>query len=147
MAEEGERLVDHRTEHELQGGDHGLEVHQQGLSPALAPSRELRRGDLHVGGDGQVPVPEHRRRSSRLRHADEAQARASGGLRPLHLVADLIDKNLLMRSSAEGAVRISMLQVLREYGNELLKESGEDDDARSAHAAYYARLAAAAGRE
>ena len=57
-------------------------------------------------------------------------------------VASLIDKNLLRQTAAEGEeLRLTMLETIREYGQECLAASREMDTTREAHAAYYLALA------
>lgn len=57
-------------------------------------------------------------------------------------LSSLIDKNLLRQAEpAEGEPRLVMLETIREYARERLAESGEEDQARRAHAAYYLVLA------
>ena len=53
-------------------------------------------------------------------------------------VASLVDHSLLLRDEgADGEVRIRMLEIIREYGYERLKDSGEIDEIRHAHARYF----------
>jgi predicted ATPase len=60
----------------------------------------------------------------------------------LECLASLIDKSLVRRTEQEAEEpRFMMLQTIREYGLECLKESGEAETARHAHAAYYLALA------
>ncbi|GHO76608.1 hypothetical protein KSD_43790 [Ktedonobacter sp. SOSP1-85] len=69
--------------------------------------------------------------------------------RPLHnktsvilqLVGELLDKSLLLQIEQQGESRISMLETLREYGQERLREQGELEPARRAHALHYLKLA------
>ncbi len=57
-------------------------------------------------------------------------------------LASLIDKSLVRRTEQEGEEpRFTMLQTIREYGLECLKESGEAGMIQYAHAAYYLLLA------
>ncbi|MFL5706879.1 MAG: ATP-binding protein, partial [Ktedonobacteraceae bacterium] len=54
----------------------------------------------------------------------------------------LIDKSLLYQTEQDGGEpRLMMLETIREYALEALAESGEMEDTRWAHAAYYLRLA------
>ena len=54
----------------------------------------------------------------------------------------LLDKSLLQQSEQEeGEPRLSMLETVREYGLECVRESGEAEVSRRAHALYYLRLA------
>ncbi len=57
-------------------------------------------------------------------------------------VASLIDKSFLRQSEPEGQEpRLLMLETIREYGWECLNGSGEMEESRHAHAAYYLHLA------
>jgi predicted ATPase/class 3 adenylate cyclase len=57
-------------------------------------------------------------------------------------MASLIDKSFLRQSEPEGQEpRLLMLETIREYGWERLNESGELEEIRHAHAAYYLHLA------
>ena len=57
-------------------------------------------------------------------------------------VASLIDKSFLRQSEPEGQEpRLLMLETIREYGWERLNGSGELEETRRAHAAYYLHLA------
>jgi tetratricopeptide (TPR) repeat protein len=56
-------------------------------------------------------------------------------------VASLLDKSLLIQSAKEGEEpRLQMLLTVREYGLELLRESGEVEKSQRAHALYYLTL-------
>jgi predicted ATPase/DNA-binding CsgD family transcriptional regulator len=60
----------------------------------------------------------------------------------LESVTSLLDKGLLQRSEREaGEPRLHMLETLREYGLECLRESAEAQAVQHAHADYYLRLA------
>ena len=60
----------------------------------------------------------------------------------LDVVADLADKSLLRQSeAADGSVRFGMLETIREYAEERLDESDEEDAIRRRHAAHYLGLA------
>jgi len=56
------------------------------------------------------------------------------------LLLALVEKSLLQVSDADGHLRFSMLETLREYGVEQLAERGELSAARDAHAACFATL-------
>lgn len=65
----------------------------------------------------------------------------------LDRLASLLDKSLLYRSQIEGEKpRLQMLLTVREYALDLLQTSGEIEQARRAHAAYYREFAAEANR-
>jgi DNA-binding CsgD family transcriptional regulator len=56
-------------------------------------------------------------------------------------VASLLDKSLLQQTEHEGAEpRLFMLETIREYGLERLRESGETYVCQRAHALYYLTL-------
>lgn len=57
-------------------------------------------------------------------------------------VASLLDKSLLQQTEQEeGEPRLSMLETVREYGLECLRESGEAQAGQRAHALYYVGVA------
>jgi predicted ATPase/class 3 adenylate cyclase len=64
------------------------------------------------------------------------------GTDPLDLVADLADASLvIVGEDAEGEPRIFMLETIRAYALDELRRSGEDTDARRAHALHFISLA------
>jgi predicted ATPase len=64
------------------------------------------------------------------------------GLDVLDGMASVVDKSLVQQhDSADGEVRFSMLETIREYGALRLAESGEEKATRRAHAAYFLVLA------
>ena len=57
-------------------------------------------------------------------------------------VASLIDKSLLQQTELEGEEpRLVMLETIREYGLESLRQSGEMEQTQRAHASYFLALA------
>jgi predicted ATPase/DNA-binding CsgD family transcriptional regulator len=64
---------------------------------------------------------------------------------PINIVdstMSLLDKHLIQsRSRVDGEPRLLMLETIREYAQECLEASGEEDIARHAHAKFYLRLA------
>jgi tetratricopeptide (TPR) repeat protein len=60
-------------------------------------------------------------------------------------VNSLLDKSLLQQrppgEEKQDDLRLSMLETIREYGQEMLIKQGEDEATRDAHARYYLRLA------
>jgi predicted ATPase/class 3 adenylate cyclase len=80
---------------------------------------------------------------------EAAEAVASGGdvgkPRVLDLLVDLVDKSLVT-VEAEGA-RYSLLETVREYAEEHLKESGEGEEIRKRHLDFYVAFAEKAGAE
>lgn len=63
-----------------------------------------------------------------------------------HLVADLVERSLLIRSGQRTQSHYSMLETLRVYGLERLAERGEEAGAREQHAAWALWLAGEAAR-
>jgi predicted ATPase/class 3 adenylate cyclase len=60
----------------------------------------------------------------------------------LELFSLLVDKSLIVTSTqADGSVRYRLLETLRKYSQEKLKESGEEELARASHFRYYLKLA------
>jgi ATP/maltotriose-dependent transcriptional regulator MalT len=65
----------------------------------------------------------------------------SGVVQVVDGVASLLDKSLLQRTEQEdNESRLSMLETIREYASECLRESGEEDLIRRAHVGYYLAL-------
>jgi DNA-binding CsgD family transcriptional regulator/tetratricopeptide (TPR) repeat protein len=52
----------------------------------------------------------------------------------------LLDKSLLQHVAQEGTARLMLLETIREYGLECLRESGEARQIQNAHAEYYLAL-------
>jgi predicted ATPase/DNA-binding CsgD family transcriptional regulator len=68
--------------------------------------------------------------------------------RPLDILTALVDRSLVQRVTPDGAEpRFTMLETLAEFALEQLAGSGEEVDARRAHAAYFRRLAVTAEPE
>ncbi|WP_067862545.1 ATP-binding protein [Nocardia shimofusensis] len=57
------------------------------------------------------------------------------------VLSSLLDKSILVRDEFEAAVRFRMLETLRDYGRQKLRESGEDQLLRRRHRDWYQRLA------
>ena len=68
-------------------------------------------------------------------------ALGSGSLNIWKDVESLLNKSLLKPAEQEGEGRLQMLETIREYGLECLKENGEDEAAQRVHAECYLRLA------
>ncbi|MDI2030608.1 LuxR C-terminal-related transcriptional regulator [Saccharopolyspora sp. TS4A08] len=49
------------------------------------------------------------------------------------VVAGLVDKSILIRGEHEGRVRFRMLESIREYGHEILRDSGQETSVRRRH--------------
>ena len=67
------------------------------------------------------------------------------------LLASLLDKSLLktlsdQTSSNPDDARYGMLETIREYAQERMKEAGEEAVVRGRHADFFCRLAVRAGR-
>ncbi len=56
-------------------------------------------------------------------------------------VESLLDKNLLRSRERQGAMRLYLLETIREYGSGLLQASGEEETLRQTHARCYLKLA------
>lgn len=65
----------------------------------------------------------------------------------LDLVSALVDKSILVRTESNGAIRFRLLETLREYGAEQIRQTGEYPQLRRRHADWYRRLAAEAAAE
>src|SRR5438552_3899891 len=64
--------------------------------------------------------------------------RESVALSVLDRVSSLLDKSLLVQRAQDGEEpRLAMLLTVREYGLELLRESGEAEKCQRAHALYF----------
>jgi non-specific serine/threonine protein kinase len=59
----------------------------------------------------------------------------------LDAVAGLVDKSILLREVYPSGVRYRLLNTVREYGQERLRELGKERLLRARHAAYYLELA------
>jgi predicted ATPase/DNA-binding CsgD family transcriptional regulator len=59
----------------------------------------------------------------------------------LDLLAQLVDKSLVVAEEQHGAVRYRLLETIRQYAREKLVETGEDGRTRDRHLAYFLRLA------
>jgi non-specific serine/threonine protein kinase len=51
----------------------------------------------------------------------------------LDTLSSLVDKSIVNRGEVDGVVRFRMLETVRDYGRERLRESGEDRDLRRRH--------------
>ncbi|MGE3271136.1 MAG: LuxR C-terminal-related transcriptional regulator [Chloroflexota bacterium] len=56
-------------------------------------------------------------------------------------LASLVDHSLIGPEAIDGLPRFRMLETIREYAQEKLVESAEEDETRHRHAAYFARFA------
>ena len=58
----------------------------------------------------------------------------------LTLLASLVDKSLVFQTNQEGGARYGLLEAVRAFAAQRLRESGEWDDVRYQHCGYYTRL-------
>jgi predicted ATPase/DNA-binding SARP family transcriptional activator len=65
--------------------------------------------------------------------------------RALDIVTALVDGSMLSPERTDGQTRYRLLETLRDYGAMRLRERGDEDEARSAHARHYLDLAERAG--
>ena len=124
--------------HVLIGGPRDVPVRQQTLRNTIAWSYHLldtqeqqlfRRLSVFVGGCTLEAVESV---------CYETQQEA---LSALSEIASLLDKSLLQRVANEGEARLMMLETIREYGLECLRESGEATLIQSEHAQYFLSMA------
>ncbi len=72
---------------------------------------------------------------------------SSSPIDTLNLLDSLIDNNLLVsKEQADGNARLQMLEVVREFAFEVLREKGELDDLRRIHVRYFLDFAVEAGQ-
>jgi non-specific serine/threonine protein kinase len=65
----------------------------------------------------------------------------------LDVLSSLVDKSILTRDESNDVVRFRMLDTLRDYGRQKLRESGEDRLMRRRHRDWYQQLAVTAEAE
>ncbi|WP_225993118.1 ATP-binding protein [Actinomadura rudentiformis] len=65
----------------------------------------------------------------------------------IDLVAGLVDKSVFTREEQAGGVRYRLLETIRQYGLDRLRESGDEDRLRGRHRDYYRDLAVHAQEE
>jgi serine/threonine-protein kinase PknK len=63
------------------------------------------------------------------------------------LLTALVDKSILIRTEQQGVVRFRLLETLRDYGREKIKETAEHPELRRRHLDWYRRLARDAADE
>ncbi|MRH93436.1 protein kinase [Nocardia sp. SYP-A9097] len=63
---------------------------------------------------------------------------------PVDVLSSLVDKSIVIREESDGVVRFRMLETVRDYGREKLRESGEDQQLRRRHRDWCHQLALAA---
>ena len=124
-----DRLADRVTA--LGSGPRDAPARQQTLADTLAWSTDLLNDD-------------ERRTLARLSVFSGGcsldAAEAIGGA-TLESVEALVDSSLLQRAVSAGAVRLTMLETVREHAAGLLDRAGDGSAVVAAHAAYYADLA------
>jgi predicted ATPase/DNA-binding XRE family transcriptional regulator len=77
----------------------------------------------------------------------DKERRARSSTHVLDVLTDLVEKSLIRTQPDLGdAVRFGMLETIREYGGELLAETGEEEAARRSHLAWCLHLAEKADR-
>ncbi|WP_280250059.1 ATP-binding protein [Nocardia abscessus] len=59
---------------------------------------------------------------------------------PLDVLSSLVDKSVLLREVSGAVVRFRMLETVRDYGRQKLRESGEDQQMRRHHRDWYRQL-------
>lgn len=62
-------------------------------------------------------------------------------LKVLDAIASLVDKSLLRRAEVESGHRFEMLEMIREFAQDMLEQTGRLNEARRVHADYYLKLA------
>jgi DNA-binding CsgD family transcriptional regulator len=71
----------------------------------------------------------------------EAAQSVIGAPASLNVLDSLVGKSLVRQTEMDGAPRLAMLQTIREFGLEQLKQEAELEAARHAHALWYASFA------
>jgi non-specific serine/threonine protein kinase len=124
----------------LTGGAVTLPVHQQTLRNTLKWSYDLL--DVHEQQlFRRLAVFERGWTLEAAEALGNAHREVQGNLPILDDLASLIDKSLLRQIEHEGTEpRFLMYMTVREYGLECLRENGEEDLIRRAHADYYLAL-------
>jgi predicted ATPase/class 3 adenylate cyclase len=69
------------------------------------------------------------------------------GVETLDVLGSLVDKSLVRKEADDGALRFGMLETIREFGMDVLEETGEAGNARRRHASYFLAMAEAAEPE
>jgi len=62
----------------------------------------------------------------------------------LDLLSSLVDKSILSRTESNGVIRFRLLETLRDYGREQIRQTDEYAELRRRHGDWYRRLALAA---
>lgn len=120
----------------LTGGNRGVPTRQQTMRLSVDWSYELctpheqqiwARLSVFVGG-------------FELDAAEGVCGSSLGQAELLDTIASLVDKSILIREEPGSVVRFRMLEILREYGREKLRESGERVAQRRRHRDWYKQL-------
>ncbi len=123
----------------LRGGARDLPLRQQTLRGAIGWSH-----DLLDEGERTLFARLSAFSGGRTLEAIEAVCDAEGVLPmdALDGISSLVDKSLLRQEEGpQGESRFVMLETIHEYARERLQESGEAEEIRRAHAAYFLSLA------
>jgi predicted ATPase/transcriptional regulator with XRE-family HTH domain len=79
---------------------------------------------------------------------EAAEAVGTEAADPLVLLGNLVEQSLVVSEwGADGSVRYKMLEPVRQYAQEKLEQSGEREQVRHLHAAFYLALAEEAEKE
>jgi len=101
------------------------------LEAAAAVALPVRESEPQAAAEASTSLPDR-----------PAEAPGAREVEALDALASLVDKSLLRQAAnTEGASRFYMLETMREYATERLRESGELRAARLAHAEYFLKLA------
>ncbi|MET8774934.1 protein kinase [Nocardia sp. NPDC004654] len=65
----------------------------------------------------------------------------------IDLLMSLVDKSILIRTESDGVVRFRLLETLRDYGRERIRDAGAHLELRRRHLEWYRRLTRAAAAE
>ena len=124
--------------------DRALEVLTAGPRDAPARHRTLRAA---IAWSHEMLGPEEQPLFRRLAvfaggcSLEDVEAVCGDGLDVLAALGGLVAKSLLRQEDAAGEARFRMLETVREYALDRLRESGEEGALRGRHAGYFATLA------
>jgi len=122
----------------LIGGSRTAPSRHQALEAALdwshhllaVPEQTLLRRLAVFAGGFDLDAAEHVCAGDTIRHSDV-----------LHLLTRLVDKSLALLEERAGAARYRLLEPIRQYASERLRQGGDADATGARHAAYYLALA------
>jgi non-specific serine/threonine protein kinase len=132
--------------------DHPLEMLTGGHGDLPARHRELRT-TIAWSYDLLHPDEQHTFRAlaaftgSFSLGSAEAVCRTDEADRVLDRLGSLVDKGLVRRTNAGSESRLEMLETIRQFAQEKLSASGEEDERRAAHARHFVAAAEEAGDE